>query len=327
MSMLMKAIVAERAGDAGVLKVAELERPVPGPTEVLVRVHATSVNPHDCKTRARGRSAYNDEALPLVLGFDVSGVVEAVGSGVTILAPGDEVFGFPKFPHHARAYAEYVCGPARHFAPKPAGMDHIRAAGLPLAGLTAWQALVDTAQVRAGRRVLVHAAAGGVGHLAVQIAKARGAVVIGTARSEKHAFLRQLGADQLIDYTQEEFDAVVSDVDVVLDTLGGDVTSRSLTILREGGVVVTIIPPRLDGPPLEGDLPTRAGTHVKWMLVEPDGAALRELATLVDAGKLRVELDSVFPLTEMPEAHRRMETGRATGKVAIRVVPSASAGS
>lgn len=314
----MKAISQDRAGGPEVLEVVEVDRPVPGPTEVLVRVHAAAINPHDWKTRNRGRSSYNNESLPFVLGFDVSGVVEAVGSGVTVLEPGDDVFGMPRFPHHAGAYAEYVTGPARHFAPKPVTLNHVQAAALPLAGLTAWQALVDTAHVEAGQRVLIHAAAGGVGHLAVQIAKARGAYVIGTASTAKHEFLRGLGADALIDYTRQDFEAAAHDVDVVLDTLGGEITHRSLKTMRPGGTLVTIIPPAQHG---AADLPPRADVAVKWMLVEPDGAALRDLAALVDAGKLRVEIDSVFPLTQVADAHRRGEAGRATGKIVLTLAP------
>jgi NADPH:quinone reductase-like Zn-dependent oxidoreductase len=312
----MKAIVQQRAGGPEVLRLSEIERPAPGPTEILVRVRATSVNPHDCKTRARGYSSYNADRPPFTLGFDVSGTVAEVGSGVTVFRPGDPVFGMPRFPRHAGAYAEYVTGPARHFAAKPVALDHLHAAAVPLAGLTAWQALVDTAQLRAGQRVLVHAAAGGVGHLAVQIAKARGAQVIGTARAEKHQLLRELGADELIDYTTQDFADVVHDVDVVLDTLGGDVAHRSVQVLRPGGTLVTIIPPDQGG---TSSLFELAGYRVRWMLVEPDHTALAELAALADAGTLRVHVDAVFPLAEAADAHRRVETGRTTGKVVLTV--------
>lgn len=317
----MAAIRQDQAGGAEVLRIVECDRPEPDATEILVRVHATSVNPHDCKTRARGYSSYNDESLPFILGFDVSGVVEAVGSGVTVYQPGDEVFGAPRFPKHAGAYAEYVTGPARHFAPKPTVLDHLHSAGLPLAGVTAWQALVDTAHVQPGQRVLIHAAAGGVGHLAVQIAKARGAYVIGTARAAKHEFLRDLGADELIDYTRQDFDTVLRDIDIVLDSLGGEITGRSLTTMRPAGTVVTIVPP---GPPRHtGEtwrLPQYADIDVRWLLFEPDGTALRELAGLVDAGKLRVQIDSVFPLAKAADAHRYVEAGNSTGKVVLEVV-------
>lgn len=312
----MRAVVQREAGGPEVLRLVHIDRPSPGATEILVRVHAAGVNPHDCKTRARGHSSYNDDRPPFVLGFDVAGVVAAVGSGVTLFQPGDEVFGMPRFPRHAGGYAEYVTGPARHFAAKPGSLDHPRAAALPLAGLTAWQALVDTAELRAGQRVLIHAAAGGVGHLAVQIAKARGAHVIGTARAAKHEFLTQLGADELIDYTTDDFERRVHDVDVVLDTLGGDVAHRSMTVLRPGGTLVTIIPPDQGG---TADLLRDTGHRVHWMLVEPDRAGLTALAALVEEGHLRVHVDAVFPLAEAEAAHRRVEGGRTTGKVVLAV--------
>ncbi|WP_372494265.1 NADP-dependent oxidoreductase [Actinoallomurus purpureus] len=311
----MRAIVQDEPGGPEVLRLAEIERPEPGPVEILVRVHAAGVNPTDWKTRQRGRSGYGS-ALPR-LGFDVSGVVEAVGPGVTLYRPGDEVFGMPRFPHPAGAYAEYVTAPPRHFARKPAGVDHVQAAALPLAALTAWQGLLDTAELRPGQRVLVHAAAGGVGHLAVQIAKLNGAYVIGTAREAKHAFVRGLGADEVIDYTEVDFAEAVRDVDVVLDTIGGDYGPRSLRTLRDGGVLVSYLS-------ADDDLVSAAAKrdiNAGWTLVEPDYAAMKEIAALAEAGRLRAEIDSVFPLEEAAKAHERGETGRTTGKIALTVAP------
>ncbi|GGO87859.1 NADP-dependent oxidoreductase [Wenjunlia tyrosinilytica] len=313
----MRAVTQEEAGGPQVLRMAELDRPVPAPTEILVRVHAASINPTDWKTRQRGAFA-TGEAPPFVLGFDVSGAVEAVGPGVTLFSPGDEVFGMPRFPHPAGAYAEYVAAPARHFATKPANADHLHSAALPLAGLTAWQALADTADVRAGDRVLIHAAAGGVGHLAVQIAKARGAYVIGTARAAKHPFLRDLGADELVDYTEQDFAEVVRDADVVLDTIGGDYVTRSFRTLRRGGRLVSIIPPGDTFPVEEAH---EAGVEAAFMLVEPDRAGLRALARLVETGQLRVNVDTVLPLEEAAKAHELGETGRTTGKIVLSVAP------
>jgi NADPH:quinone reductase-like Zn-dependent oxidoreductase len=311
----MTAISQDVPGGPEVLQVVERARPVPAAAEVLVRVHAAGVNPTDWKTRTRGYF-YADETPPFTLGFDVAGVVEAVGPGVTLFAPGDAVFGMPRFPRPAGAYAEYVTGPARHFAPTPPGLDHVHAAALPLSGLTAWQALVDTARIEAGQRVLVHAAAGGVGHLAVQIAKARGAHVIGTARAAKHDFLRDLGVDEPVDYTTTAVEDVVRDVDVVLDTVGGDTTRASLACLRPGGTLVTIIPPAGFDDAL---LPRRAGVTTRWMLVEPDRTGLREIAALVTSGDLRVHVERVVPLAEAAEAHRHGERGRTTGKIVLAV--------
>lgn len=307
----MRAIVVSQWGGPEVLTETELDRPEPGLGEVLVRVHAAGVNPVDWKTRAGG-ALIHWGALAAV-GWDVSGTVEAVGPGVTLFQPGDEVFGMPRFPHQASAYAEYVTAPARHFARKPAAIDHVQAAALPLASLTAWQALTDTAGLRAGQRVLVHAAAGGVGHFAVQIAKALGAYVIGTASAAKHDLVRSLGADEMIDYRTTAFEDVVSDVDIVIDAIGGDYGARSLKVLRPGGHLITLTGP--DQVPAEAEA-FRTG----WTLVEPDYAGLRAVAALVEEGKLRPVVDTVLPLAEAAKAHEIGEQGRTTGKIVLTVV-------
>ncbi|MEV6650978.1 NADP-dependent oxidoreductase [Streptomyces sp. NPDC051219] len=311
----MRAITPVAWGGPDVLTEVRLPRPTPGPTEILVRVHAAGVNPVDWKSRATG--GFGMWARTPVLGYDVSGVVEAVGLGVTLYAPGDEVFGMPEFPRQAGGYAEYVTGPARHFARKPAALDHVQSAALPLAALTALQSLTGTAGLRAGQRVLIHAAAGGVGHLAVQIAKARGAYVIGTAREAKHARLRELGADELIDYTRTDFTGAVQDVDVVMDAVGGDYGARSLRVLRPGGTLITLPSPDAVPPAAEA---ARAGVRTGFTLVEPDCAGLQEIAALVDAGKLRPEIDTVLPLAEAAKAHEVGETGRTTGKIVLSVL-------
>src|SRR4051794_32136522 len=276
-------------GGPDVLELREVDRPEPAPTEVLVRVAAAGVNPVDWKVREEPWLPDLMGEPPLILGWDVAGRVEAVGFGVTRFAPGDRVFGMPWFPRLARAYAEYVTAPSRQLAPTPDALSDEAAAGVPLAGLTAWEALVETAGVGDGDRVLVHAAAGGVGHLAVQIAKARGAHVIGTARSEKHDFLRDLGVDEPIDYTAQPFEEAASDVDVVLDLVGGDNYGlRSLQTLREHGLLVA---------PPEGvskTLATAANAQSKRatdLLVEPDPAGLESLAALADQGRLRVVIE------------------------------------
>jgi NADPH:quinone reductase-like Zn-dependent oxidoreductase len=293
----------------------ELDRPVPGPTEVLVRVEAAGLNPTDWKTRASG-GLLRDE-LPFVLGYDVSGVVEESGVGQALYQPGDEVFGMLKYPDAHGAFAEYVTAPSRHFVRKPATVDHVQAAGIPLAGLTAYQALVDVAGLKGGQRVLVHAAAGGVGHLAVQIAKARGAYVIGTASAAKHEFLRDLGADELVDYRNEDFAEVVRDVDVVLETIGGDYGPRSLRTLRKGGTIVSLVLSNLD-PALDRQA-AELGIRSEAMLVEPDHAAMRALAALVEAGRLRAEIAAVLPLEEAAKAHELGETNRVSGKIVLTV--------
>ncbi len=313
----MRAVSQDRPGAPDVLKVIETTRPQPGWGEILVRVHAAGVNPADWKTRERGAFPIGAKP-PFILGFDVSGVVEEIGEGVTLFRPGDKVFGMPRFPHLAGAYAEYVAAPARHFAPHPQGVDHVQAAALPLASLTAWQALVDTARVRPGQRVLIHAAAGGVGHLAVQIAKARGAHVIGTAGAAKHDLLRSLGADELIDYRTRDFAEVVRDVDVVIDSIAGPYWARSLRTLRPGGTLISLLPLDDTFPHEEAEA---AGVRTMFMLVEPDQAGLREISALVEDGRLRVIADAVFPLEEAAAAHTLGETGHSTGKIVLTVTP------
>ncbi|MGW0536431.1 NADP-dependent oxidoreductase [Streptomyces sp. NPDC003032] len=312
--MKMRAVSPRAWGAPENLVPVEVERPEPGLTEILVRVHAAGVNPVDWKTRAEG--AFGTWGETPILGYDVSGVVEEVGPGVTLYSPGDEVFGMPRFPEQTGGYAEYVAAPARRFAPKPAGIDHIQAAALPLAALTAWQGLIETAGLRAGQRVLIHAAAGGVGHLAVQIAKARGAYVIGTAREEKHEFLRGLGADEVVDYARVDFAEAVSDVDVVLDGVGGEYGTRSLAVLRPGGHLVTLPDP--GGLP-DADRARELGVRTGWTVVEPDRLGLLEIARLVDEGKLRVEIDTVLPLEDAAKAHAYGEQGRTQGKIVLRV--------
>lgn len=310
--MTMRAIGQDEFGGPEVLKVIEVERPEPGPAEVLVRVHAAGVNPTDSWHRATGGLA----GTVIRLGWDVSGVVEAVGFGVTTLAPGDAVFGMPRHPLPAGTYAEYVTSPARHLVRKPTGLTHVQAAALPLAALTAWQALVDVADVRPGQRVLIHAAAGGVGHLAVQIAKARGAHVIGTARSAKHDFLRGLGADELVDYTQADFETALEPVDVVIDTIGGEYGPRSLRTLRAGGTLVAL------ASPAEAYLADQArplGLRAAFMVVEPDQAGMREIAALAEAGLLRPEIDTVLPLDRAAKAHELADSRRTTGKIVLTV--------
>jgi NADPH:quinone reductase-like Zn-dependent oxidoreductase len=309
----MRAVSQDGFGGPEVLNEVELPRPVPRISEILVRVHAAGVNPTDGNNRAVG--LWHPDPLP-VLGWDVSGVVEEVGLGVTLFKPGDEVFGMLPYPHAAGAYAEYAKAPTRSFALKPANIDHVEAGALPLAALTAYQALVDTADVRPGQRVLIHAAAGGVGHLAVQIAKARGAYVIGTASAGKHELLRELGADELIDYRTTDFTEAVSDVDVVLDPLAGDVRSRSLDVLREGGVLVTILPL---GYAADAARAAELGVRPEALLVEADQAGMRAIAELVEKGQLRARIEATFPLEEAGKAHALGETGRTTGKIVLTV--------
>jgi NADPH:quinone reductase-like Zn-dependent oxidoreductase len=307
----MRAIRQRMLGGPEVLELVEVPRPEPAPTEVLVRVRAAGVNPVDWKTRAGG--AYLGEP-PFTVGWDVAGVVEEVGAGVTRFRPGERVFGMPRFPREAAAYAEYATAQSCQLARVPDELGDVEAAALPLAGLTAWQALVETAGVERGTRVLVLAAAGGVGHLAVQIAKARGAWVAGTARAEKHAFMRGLGVEVAIDYTSDDLaKRLPGGVDAVLDAVGGEAALAALPALRDGGLVVT-----LSGASV-ARLREAAGDQVRVtsILVEPDRCGLEELAALVERGELRPHVERTFPLAQAGAAHELGETGRTTGKLVL----------
>jgi NADPH:quinone reductase-like Zn-dependent oxidoreductase len=302
-------------GGPEVLELQEVERPELIPTEVLVRITAAGINPVDWKTRQRGGYQQATGRPPLILGWDIAGVVEEVDPDVTRFAPGDRVFGMPWFPRVAGGYAEYATSPARQLARTPDALSDEQAGGLPLAGLTAWQALVDVAEVGEGTRVLIHAAAGGVGHLAVQIAKARGAHVVGTAREEKHEFLRELGVDEPVDYTAAPFEEAVSDIDVVFDLIAGEEYGlRSLETLREGGLWLCI---PADVPDAVAAAASEQSKRAISFLVEPDYAGLEHLAALADEGRLTVVVEETYPLAQAAEAHRRLEEGRARGKIVL----------
>jgi NADPH:quinone reductase-like Zn-dependent oxidoreductase len=309
----MRAISQDQLGGPEVLREVEIERPVPGPSEILVRVVAAGMSPTDWVHR---RVPGFLDRLPLVLGWDVSGVVEAVGIGVTIHQVGDDVFGMLSYPYGHGSFAEYVTAPARALVAKPAELDHLEAAAVPLAALTAYQALVDTAHAEAGQRVLIHAAAGGVGHFAIQIAKSLGAYVIGTASAPKHDMLRTLGADELIDYHTEDFEKTAGVVDVVIDLVGGDYTARSLRTLRTGGILVSLV---LSNTHLLAKEAAELGVRHQLMLVETDQAGMLAVAELVKTGALRPIIDASFPFEQAAKAHERGDTGRVTGKVVLAV--------
>ncbi len=311
----MKVVQTTAAGDPEVLVVSEVDKPAPVPTEVLVKVHAAGVNPVDWKIRSGVFPTGALGAHPFVQGWDVAGVVEA-SPRVTRFSPGDEVFGLLWFPRQAGGYGEYVTAPARQFARKPESLSFEEAAGLPMAGLTAWQTLVDVAGIQAGDRVLITAAAGGVGHLAAQIAHARGAVVTGTARAAKHEFLATVGVDEAVDYTRAEVREVVRDQDVVLDLLGGEHTLGLLDTLKPGGLLILTIGQ------ISAEVAQAAadrGVRISPFLVEPDPVGLAALTELVDAGKLRVHVEHIFGLDETAKAHEVGETGRTTGKIVLSI--------
>ncbi|SMX67589.1 NADPH:quinone reductase [Brevibacterium sp. 239c] len=308
---MMKAMRQTEFGGPEVLHEEELPKPKPGPSQILIKVKASGVNPTDWKHRSGPRFLPD---LPLVLGWDVCGVVEQVGVGVTLFKPGDEVFGMLPYPFGVGAHAEYVVGPTRAFVPKPNNVDHVQAGALPLVSLTAWQSLVDTAKITPGDRVLVHAAAGGVGHVAVQIAKARGAYVIGTASAPKHDFVRGLGADEMIDYREEDFVEKARDIDIAFDTIGDDYQLRSLRTLKPDGIMVSTVPV-----PAKGlfDEARALGVRGETILVEADQAGMLEIAALVESGQLRATIADTFPLADAAKAHAAGETNATTGKLVL----------
>lgn len=286
----MLAISQDELGGPEVLKATTVPQPDPGVGEILVRVRAAGVNPIDVINRQTGQLVGQP---PFILGWDVSGIVEAVGLGVTLYQPGDEVFGLLPFPHGHGAYAEFVVGPARGFVHKPDDLGHVQAAAIPLAGLTGWQALVDTAKLTAGQRVLITAAAGGVGHFAVQIAKARGAHVTGLARPDSADFVASLGADEVIDYTATDFSNAVQDLDVVFDMVGHDYPAKALQVLKSGGTLVSALPQSL--PPVLAEAAER-GIRAAGLLVESDRLGLTALVELMSAGQLAPTIAATFPL-------------------------------
>jgi NADPH:quinone reductase-like Zn-dependent oxidoreductase len=299
----MQAVLIHETGSPDVLHYEAVDRPEPGDGQVLIRVHAVSVNPVDWKQR-RGLA---QTEVPAVLGRDVSGTVEA--SHAEGFAEGDEVFGMAV----SGGYAEYTTAAAAAIATKPDGVSHEQAAALPVAGMTAWQALFDRGALERGQTALIAGAAGGVGHLAVQFAKIAGARVIGTGSARNRDFVLGLGADEYLDYTKQDVGQAVSGVDVAFDTVGGDTTQSLVPTVREGGILVTIA----NAPP-EGAARAR-GARAELLVMSPSSQQLTRIAELVAGGEVRVELSDVLPLTEVQQAHELSESGHIRGKIVLTV--------
>jgi NADPH:quinone reductase-like Zn-dependent oxidoreductase len=302
----MRVITQNTVGDASVLEVAEVAKPVPGAGQVLVKVGAAGVNPVDTYIRGGGFPALGEP--PFTLGWDIAGTIEQVGDGVQDFATGDEVYGLLTFPGTGGGYAEYAVVDASDVVSRPSWLTLEEAGAVPMVALTAWQALVRRGGLSAGQRVLIHAAAGGVGHVAVQIAKARGAYVIGTASAAKHDFLRSLGVDEVIDYRHQDF-TEIEPVDVVLDTVGGEYAERSAKVIKPGGVLVSIIP---GNPGFDVDRAVDLGIRFElFMGVSASGADLAALP------QLKVQIDHTVPLADAAKAHELVESKRTTGKVVL----------
>ena len=295
-----------------------MDIPVPSvkADEVLVKVKATSVNPVDIKTRI-GKSLYNDlkNEPPIILGWDISGVITQIGSAVAEFKIGDEVFGMINFPGHGRAYAEYVAAPAAHLALKPKNITHEEAAVATLAALTAWQALVSQAKVQKAQRVLIHAAAGGVGHYAVQVAKYLGAYVIATSSAANKDFVLSLGTDEHIDYKTQVITEVAKDIDFVLDPIGGDNLDQSIAVTKKGGTVIVLPSGSITEARMEKA--KQKGINFYFFVVASNGQDMKTIAGLLEKGIIRSHVSQTFPLDKIGDAHLQIETGRTRGKIAV----------
>jgi len=307
---LMQAVVAHEYGAPDVLKVEQMQRPEPNDDEALVRVIASSVNPADPLTLSGKYAKEFGTRLPLIPGYDIAGVVEKTGANVTKLKVGDAVYGYPTF---GCGWADYVAVKEWEVAAKPKSLNFVEAAAVPMGALTAWQALVDVAKLQPGQTILVHGGSGGVGSFAVQIAKARGARVIATASTRNQDLLKQLGADEAVDYTETKFEDVAKDVDAVLDPVGKETLARSYVVLKKGGIVISLVA-RPDPAELK-----KHGIRGAGISVHPDAEDLTEIAQLVDAGKIKPIVTEVLPLTGAVKAQQQAATHHTRGKVVLQI--------
>jgi NADPH:quinone reductase-like Zn-dependent oxidoreductase len=311
-SQTMKAIRIHRYGGPEALQYEDAPRPQPQAGEVLIRVHAAGVNPIDWKVRVGHVKDFWPHKFPLILGWDLSGVVEELGRGVSRFKIGDEVYSVPD-PTRNGAYADYIVVRESELALKPNSLHHIRAAAVPLAALTAWQSLFDTAQLQPRQRVLIHAGSGGVGHFAVQLAKWKGAYVFATASTKNQELLRELGADETIDYTTQRFEDVARNVDIVLDPIGGDTQERSWQVLKKGGALLSLVQPP------SAEKAKELGVRAAFVASHPNGAQLAEIARLIDSRKLKPIVERILPLLEVRRAHELSQSGHTCGKIVLRV--------
>jgi len=311
---LMKAVVLREYGGPEALKLEEVPRPEPKDDEVLVRVIAAAVNPVDAYARQGMLSKRGLDKRPAIIGYDIAGVVEKTGARVTKFKAGDAVYAYLSI-MRGGGYAQFAIAKEGEMSLKPKNIDFEKAAAVPLAATTAWQALIDTAKINEGQTVLIHGGSGGVGSFAVQIAKARGAKVIATASSANQDLLKQLGVDQPIDYTTTKFQDVVKDVDVVLNCVRADTLPASYGMVKKGGVIVSITG---DPDPAECD---KRGIRCSGVMAHPDATVLQELTRLIEANKITPIVSQAFPLAKAARAHQQIETRHTRGKIVLRVAP------
>jgi NADPH:quinone reductase-like Zn-dependent oxidoreductase len=302
-------------GGPEVLQCEEAPRPQVQKGELLIRVHAAGVNPLDWKVRAGDLKGFIQHKLPLIPGWDVSGIVEEVGPGPAAAGQfkkGDEVFAMAD-PTRDGAYADYIAIHRTALALKPKSLHHVRAAAAPVGALTAWRSLFDLGQLQSGQRILIHGGTGGVGHFAVQLAKWKGTYVIATASTKNQELLRKLGADATIDYTTQKFEDLAHEIDIVLDTIGGETQERSWLVLNKGGALISLVEP-----PSEQKA-NQFGVRGIMCSLQPNGAQLSKIAKLIDSAKLRPTIDRILPLSEARRAHELSERGHVRGKIVLRV--------
>jgi NADPH:quinone reductase-like Zn-dependent oxidoreductase len=314
----MKAAIINEFGDAGVLEITELDKPVPNDNEVLIKVMAAGINPVDTKVRAGTSGISKQLKLPAILGWDMSGVIEAAGKNITAFQSGDTVFGCIGFPGLGNAYAEFTLADPKLLAKKPDNISFDEAAAVPLAGLTAYQAINEHLKITSGQKVLIQAAAGGVGHLAVQFAKLNGTFVSATASDKNETFLEKLGVDQFIDYKKEKFETLVSGLDAVLDAMGGEVLYRSIPCVKPGGIIVCL-PSSTKNDPKAIELAQQYGVKLLWPMMHTDGGEMRIIAALMEQKKLKVFIERIFTLDQIVWAHKAVETHGTKGKIVVRV--------
>jgi NADPH:quinone reductase-like Zn-dependent oxidoreductase len=312
----VKAIVLKEFGGVENLQATEIPAPIIKDNEVLIAVKSISINPIDVKTRAgKGLAAKLKEVSPMILGWDVAGAITRVGKSVSQFKTGDEVFGMINFPGIAAVYAGYVAAPATHIAIRPKNISFEEAAAATLAALTAWQAVVDILKIKKGDRLLVHAASGGVGHFAVQIAKYFGAYVIGTSSAANKSFVLGIGADEHIDYTVASIDKTVSQIDKVLDTIGNENIDQSLLAMKKGGAIVSIPSGKNE---MVAEKAEAAGMFGYRMMVQSNGKNEQQIAKLMEAGIIKPHVSKIFSFDQMQAAHLQIESGRTVGKIVVR---------